>query len=39
MAFKQNHPAPFTERLMFEPEPMGSAGDPDEPVDMDEGGM
>jgi hypothetical protein len=39
MAFKQGQPAPLTERLVFEPEPMGSAGDPDEPADMDEGGM
>jgi hypothetical protein len=42
MAFKNDQPAPLTEQLMFTPEPVGSAGDPDEPAnmdDMEEGGM
>ena len=37
MAFKQNQPAPFTERLLFTSQPMGEAADPDEPVSMDDG--
>lgn len=33
MAFKENRPAPFTERLMFEPQPMNGAADPDMPAE------
>ncbi len=37
MAFKNDQPAPYTERLLFTPPADATANDPDEPLDM--GGM